>query len=70
LPQRSGTPDKSRGLPFTDLNRLRSVAVQQALQATHGHKGRAAGLLGVHANTLTRILAQMSRNGELPVIED
>jgi DNA-binding NtrC family response regulator len=46
-------------LPFTDLARLRSVAIRQALQTTRGHKGRAARLLGVHANTLTRMLAQM-----------
>ena len=30
-----------------------------ALETTRGHKGRAARLLGVHANTLTRMLAQM-----------
>jgi DNA-binding NtrC family response regulator len=70
LPNKSGLQGTSRGLPFTDLNRLRYVAVHQALKATHGHKGRAASLLGVHANTLTRILAQMSRDGELPAIEE
>ncbi len=46
-------------LPFMDLNRLRNAAIQQALETTRGHKGRAAKLLGVHANTLTRLLAQM-----------
>ncbi len=46
-------------LPFMDLNRLRNAAVSQALETTRGHKGRAAKLLGVHANTLTRLLAQM-----------
>jgi DNA-binding NtrC family response regulator len=46
-------------LPFTDLAKLRSTAIRQALQSTRGHKGRAARLLGVHANTLTRMLAQM-----------
>jgi DNA-binding NtrC family response regulator len=46
-------------LPFTDLTRLRMAAIQQALQTTRGHKGRAARLLGVHANTLTRMLAQI-----------
>jgi DNA-binding NtrC family response regulator len=50
-------------LPFMDLERLRALAVRQALQATRGHKGRAAKLLGVHANTLTRILAQMESDG-------
>jgi DNA-binding NtrC family response regulator len=46
-------------LPFMDLSRLRCAAIQQALATTRGHKGRAARLLGVHANTLTRMLAQM-----------
>jgi DNA-binding NtrC family response regulator len=46
-------------LPFMDLTRLRTAAIQQALETTRGHKGRAARLLGVHANTLTRMLAQM-----------
>lgn len=62
-------PSKSRlatnaSLPFTDLSRLRRAAVQQALRSTQGHKGRAARLLGVHANTLTRLLAQI-RDEEL-----
>ena len=48
-----------------DLARLRSTAVRQALKATRGHKGKAAKLLGVNANTLTRILAQMEEEGEL-----
>jgi DNA-binding NtrC family response regulator len=46
-------------LPYTDLARLRYTAIHQALQTTRGHKGRAAKLLGVHANTLTRMLAQI-----------
>ncbi len=46
-------------LPYTDLARLRYAAIHQALQITRGHKGRAARLLGVHANTLTRMLAQI-----------
>ena len=54
---------KSKGgvnsLPFFDLDRLRDTAVRQALLATQGHKGRAAKLLGVHANTLTRMLANL-----------
>ena len=59
------------GLPSTDLNRLRCMAVRQALETTRGHKGRAARLLGVHANTLTRILAQMARDGQqIPSLGD
>jgi DNA-binding NtrC family response regulator len=46
-------------LPFMDLARLRTAAIRQALQTSRGHKGRAARLLGVHANTLTRMLAQL-----------
>ncbi len=45
-------------LPFFNLAKLRDAAVQQALTVTRGHKGRAAKLLGVHPNTLTRLLAQ------------
>lgn len=46
-------------LPFTDLSRLRRAAVVQALRATNQHKGRAAKLLGVHPNTMTRLIAQL-----------
>jgi len=51
-------------LPFMDLAKLRFAAIHQALETTRGHKGRAARLLGIHANTLTRMLAQMEE--ELP----
>jgi DNA-binding NtrC family response regulator len=51
-------------LPFMDLGQLRRAAVRQALRATRGHKGRAARLLGVHANTMTRLLAQLRREEE------
>jgi two-component system response regulator HydG len=51
---------RTADLPFTDLGRLRQAAVQQALKTTGGHKGRAAELLGIHPNTLTRLLSQMS----------
>jgi DNA-binding NtrC family response regulator len=47
-------------LPFTDLAKLRRAAVQQALRSTQGHKGRAAKLLGIHPNTMTRLLAQLA----------
>lgn len=65
LPSAAGSSRSDSVLPFMDLGRLRSTAVRQALAATHGHKGKAAKLLGVHANTLTRILAQMEEEGEL-----
>ena len=47
------------GLPFLNLGELRVAAVKQALKSTNGHKGKAAKLLGVHANTLTRMLAEI-----------
>jgi len=59
LPNSARSNRSGAALPFMDLGKLRSAAVRQALQATRGHKGRAARLLGVHANTLTRILVQM-----------
>ncbi|MAT69208.1 MAG: two-component system response regulator [Planctomycetaceae bacterium] len=49
-------------LPFTDLSRLRRTAVEQALRATNNHKGRAAKLLGVHPNTMTRLIAQFNKS--------
>lgn len=54
----------SPALPFTNLAKLRRVAVKQALQATRGHKGRAAKMLGIHANTMTRLLAQLDNEGQ------
>jgi DNA-binding NtrC family response regulator len=58
------TPEAcDRDLPFTDLCRLRRAAVEQALRTAGGHKGRAARLLGIHPNTMTRLLAQL-RDGE------
>jgi DNA-binding NtrC family response regulator len=52
-------------LPSMDLGELRRAAVRQALRATRGHKGRAARLLGVHANTMTRLLSQLRDEEEL-----
>jgi DNA-binding NtrC family response regulator len=52
-------------LPFVDLGELRRVAIRQAMRATRGHKGRAASLLGVHPNTMTRLLAQLRKEEEI-----
>ena len=60
LPGRAERDSRLVNLPFTDLGRLRAAAVEQALRTTGGHKGRAAELLGVHPNTLTRLLSQLS----------
>ena len=60
IPSRRGAAAQSSVLlPYFDLNRLRDEAVRQALRATGGHKGKAARLLGVHANTLTRLLVRL-----------
>jgi DNA-binding NtrC family response regulator len=62
LPERPNTQRPAEAvLPFMDLSELRRAALRQALRATHGHKGRAAKLLGVHPNTMTRLLAQLRR---------
>ncbi len=58
LPNRVNGPQSRIDLPFTDLSRLRKAALKQALRSTNGHKGRAAKLLGIHPNTMTRLLAQ------------
>lgn len=64
LPNRLTVAGKTRTLPFFNLHRLRAAALEQALSATRGHKGKAAGLLGVHANTLTRMLAEQEEGEE------
>ena len=46
-------------LPFVDLTRLRKYAVRQALEMTRGHKARAAKLLGVHPNTISRLIREV-----------
>ncbi len=58
LPTSKRSADGSR-LPYLNLTQLRDTAIRQALEVAKGHKGRAAKLLGVHANTLTRLVAQL-----------
>ncbi len=58
LPVAKPSGNCDANLPCTDLNRLRGMALRQALKTTGGHKGRAAKLLGVHPNTMTRLIAQ------------
>ncbi len=64
LPNRINRLNSSPMLPVTDLGKLRDIAVGQAMRATQGHKGRAAKLLGVHPNTMTRLLAQLPGKAE------
>ena len=47
-----------RALPVVNLDELRKLAVRQALAMTEGHKGKAAQLLGVHLNTMTRLVEE------------
>ncbi len=58
LPRAGGASRSPNALPYFNLARLRNEAVRQAMAVTRGHKGRAAKLLGVHPNTLTRLVAQ------------
>jgi DNA-binding NtrC family response regulator len=58
LPNCDPASQISDTLPFYNLAKLRQEAIRQALSVTRGHKGRAAKLLGIHPNTLTRLLAQ------------
>ena len=51
-------------LPCLDLAKLREQAIREALQVTRGHKARAAKLLGVHANTMTRLLKEIDADIE------
>ncbi len=45
-------------LPVFNLEELRRMAVRQCLAATGGHRGRAASMLGVSLNTMTRLVAE------------
>jgi DNA-binding NtrC family response regulator len=45
-------------VPVFNLDELRRLAVRQALVKTEGHRGRAAELLGVSLNTMTRLVAE------------
>jgi len=61
LPVR-GSDRKGAGagrLPCLDLAKLRAQAIKEALEVTRGHKANAAKLLGVHANTMTRLIKEL-----------
>lgn len=60
-PGKAGAADGQ--LPYLDLAKLRRQAIKQALETTRGHKAKAAKLLGVHANTLTRMLREDDAEG-------
>ncbi len=50
-------PPPEHVLPLVNLEDLRRLAVRQALASTDGHRGKAAELLGVSLNTMTRLVA-------------
>jgi DNA-binding NtrC family response regulator len=50
-------------LPCLDLAVLRERAIREALEVTRGHKAKAAKLVGVHANTMTRLLKEIEGGG-------
>lgn len=58
----------SSRLPCLDLGKLREQAIREALDITRGHKAKAAKLLGVHANTMTRLLKEL--DGGAPSDDD
>lgn len=64
-PIAGGDDAARRDLPVLNLEALRRLAVRQALARSEGHKGRAAALLGVHLNTMTRLVADAG--AELPL---
>ncbi len=66
LPTGSEAPPTSspNRLPYLNLDKLRSEALRQAMLLTRGHKGRAAELLGVHPNTLTRMIQESKQAGK------
>lgn len=59
---KSGPTDSP--LPCLDLSELRQRAIRQALAVTRGQKAKAARLLGVHANTMTRLLREIDGQPE------
>jgi DNA-binding NtrC family response regulator len=56
-PASPAAADPDPVLPLLDLIELRRLAVRQALAATNGHRGKAAVLLNVSPNTMTKLIA-------------
>jgi DNA-binding NtrC family response regulator len=52
----------NRGIRFEDARReLERIYIERALQTADGNLCRAAGLLGLHRNTLTRKISEHRR---------
>lgn len=59
VPAAGNPPDLAEPkVPMFNLEQLRRLAVRQALDFTKGHRGKAAALLGVSLNTMTRLVAE------------
>ncbi len=64
LPVRgSARAGSSSRLPYLDLAKLRERAIREALDVARGHKANAAKLLGVHANTMSRLIKELDGEG-------
>ena len=57
-PESPALPASEPDVPLLNLAELRRLAVRQAMRVTNGHRGRAAELLGVSLNTMTRLVAE------------
>lgn len=53
-----GQPPQGSGPPTFNLRELRRRTVRAAIETTHGHLGKAAALLGVCPNTMTKLVAE------------
>lgn len=51
-------PADEPAVPTFNLDELRRLAVRQAMAATGGHRSRAAEMLGVSLNTMTRLVGE------------
>jgi hypothetical protein len=57
-PESAALPASEPDVPVLNLSELRRLAVRHAMRVTNGHRGRAAELLGVSLNTMTRLVAE------------
>lgn len=53
-----------------NLDAITRCVVKAALQRTHGHKGQAAAMLGIHPRTLTRMMRRYATVEHSDILED